>query len=303
MSASSESTGTPQVRPVAGYTPSGKIGSLAFPLLLVSLFVLPIVAAFFYVKTAHFGGLLFSSAWVLVITSALLGAVVGAGLFPALHWGHVRNVPLAVTFGLLAGALAFPLAMGFEAWDGRDEIQTAIRQRGGPQVELTPLQTARIYWEARAEGGQRISGRGARNTNISGGLFFGLMGIQWLLSTIVAGVAATLWAQRRYSEQARRWFHSKTVYNILPQHLPELIAAGNALDWPRFAAVAGQSKDPQFKEFKPLVVVHYLPGTPGGTVEIRAVADPKKPIATVFQHELTNEQIKVVWPAFPSTST
>ncbi|MDQ3813987.1 MAG: hypothetical protein M3347_08550 [Armatimonadota bacterium] len=299
MNASSEPAGAPQVQAVAGYKPSGKIGPLALPLLLVSLLVLAPVAAFLYVKTGHFGGALFSSVWVLVITAALLGAVVGAALYPAIQWGHVRHVPFAVTFGLLAGALAFPLAMGFEALQHRDEIQAALQKQGGAAAELTPVQTAQVYWQAHAEGGQEVTGKRGRGANISGSMFWALVGIEWLLTTLTAGVVAILWTNRRYSEAAGRWCVSKTVDTVLPQHLPELIAAGNADDWPRFAAIANQSKDPEFKEFKPQVTVHYLPGVPGGVLEIRAIADPKKPVTTVFERELTNEEIKVIWPGFP----
>jgi hypothetical protein len=294
--------GAPEVRPVPGYKPSGKIGPLGIPLLLVSLLVLPPLAAFLYVRTAHFGGSLFSSVWALVITAALLGAAVGAGLFPAVRWGRVRNTALAAVFGLLAGALAFPWAMGFEAWSHPDEVcAAAVQQKqGGPSGELTPTQAAQVYWTARAEGGQEVTGRRGRGATISGEMFWGLTGIQWLLTALAAAVVALLWSNRRYSEQAGRWYVSRTVYNVLPRHLPELIAQGDAGDWQRFAATASASKDPEFKEFKPPVTVHYLPGTPGGVLEIRATVDPKQPITTVFERELTSEQMKTVWPGYPA---
>jgi hypothetical protein len=303
MNSSPDSTGGAKILPITGYKPSGKIGRLALPLLFASLLVLPPLAALLYDRTAHFGGLLFSSVWVLVITALLLGAAVGAGFFPAIQWGQVRNIPLAVVFGLLAGALTFPLTMGLEAWSHRDEIRTVLQERGSPAVELTPQKTAQIYWQARAEGGQEVTGRRGRGADISGTMFWALTGIQWLLTALASSVVALLWTNRRYSEPAGRWFVSKTVYNVLPQHLPELIAAGNTGDWQRFAGVASQSKDAQFKEFKPPVAVHYLPGSSGGVLEIRAVTDPKKPVTTVFERELTNEELKVVWPAFPTVST
>jgi hypothetical protein len=303
MSASPESTGRPEVLAVPGYKPSGRIGPLGVSLLLVTLLVLPLAAAFLYIKTAHFGGSLFSSIWAVVVTAAVLGALVGAGFYPAIQWGHVRNVPLAVICGLLAGALAFGYSLSFEALDHREEIRVAIGRRGGPAVELTPAQTAQIYWQERAEGGLEVSGRRGRDANISGSMFWALLGIQGLLASLTAGVIAILWVNRRYSEQSRRWFASKTVYSVLPHDVPELIAAGNAGDWPRFTAIASQSKDPNYKEFKPQVVVHSLPGVPGGVLEVRAIADPKKPVTTVFERELSNEQLKVVWPAFIGAST
>lgn len=57
------------------------------------------------------------------------------------------------------------------------------------------------------------------------------------------------------------------------------------------------------KEFKPPVVIHYVPEKPGGILEIRAVVDPKKPLGTVFEREMTNEEVKAVWPEFPMPNT
>lgn len=288
---------TVEIQTLAGYQPSGKIGRLGLPYLLITLLLLPPAAAFLYVKTAHFGGSVFSSIWALVITSALLGAVVGAGFFPAIQFGHVRNVPVAVVFGLLAGALVLPLSMGIEAMEHRDEV---AKQKSSEASALSPVQVTKLYWQSYAQGGIKVTGRRAREANIDGGMFWALTGIQWLLAALTAAVGALLWANRRYSEEAGRWYISKTIGNVLPQRLPDLIAAGNAADWTRFARVMNESKDPQFKEFKPIISVHYLPATAGGTLQVRAIPDPKKPIATVFEHELTSEQMKVVWPEFPA---
>ena len=296
-----------EIAMLPGYKPSGKIGRLGLLYLLLTLLILPPLAAFLYVRTAHFGGSLFSSIYVLVFTSAVLGAVVGAGFYPAIHWGKVRNVPLAVAFGLLAGALALPLAMTIEAMDHREELSNSIQGQRGESSQanttdpatLSPLQIAQLYWNARAEGGMEVTGRRGREANIDGGMFWALTGIQWLLAGLTAGVGALLLANRRFSEQEDRWFISKTIYSVLPHHLSELIALGSAGDWTRFAVLASQSKDPNFKEFKPQVSVHYLPETPGGILEIRAIPDKSKPIGTVLEHQLTNEQMKIVWPASP----
>jgi hypothetical protein len=64
--------------------------------------------------------------------------------------------------------------------------------------------------------------------------------------------------------------------------------------------IAKTSKDPQFKEYKPAITVYYVPDKPGGILLIRAIADPKKPLATVYEEELSNEELKTIWPGFPA---
>ncbi len=98
----------------------------------------------------------------------------------------------------------------------------------------------------------------------------------------------------------RGFFISKTPYNVLPHDVPALVQAAQSRDWARVAQIAAASKDPNFKEFKPPVAVHYVPEKPGGILEIRAIADPRQPVATVFESELSDVELRVVWPAFPA---
>jgi uncharacterized membrane protein len=95
MSQSVNTSQSTSLQALDGYKPSGKMGPLGIPLLLVSLLVAPFLLALLYNRTAHFGGLLSSNAWILVITSGVLGLLVGGALFPAIQFGKVRNVPVA----------------------------------------------------------------------------------------------------------------------------------------------------------------------------------------------------------------
>jgi hypothetical protein len=186
----------------------------------------------------------------------------------------------------------------------QDEVRAALAQKSNAstqvasQTQLSPLETTKAYWNLRAEGGQLVTGRRGRGASIDGGMFWTLLGLQGLIAAILATVVGALLAGRRFSEANDRWFASKKLYDVLPHHLPEIIAAGNAGDWARFKAVAETSKDPNFKEYKPAVTLYYLPGKPDGIMEIRATVDPKKPITAVFERKVSKEEIQIFWPQF-----
>jgi hypothetical protein len=297
MSYSTNATPETALQALEGYKPSGKTGPLGIPLLVATLLIVPPLLAWIYNATSHFGGLLFSNAWILIATSGLLGLLVGGAFFPAIQWGKIRNPALATVIVLLAALLTFGFSLGHEAWTHRDEVRAALQSRNA-STQLSPVENAKAYWNLKAEGGQLVTGRRGRGANIDGGMFWTLLGLQALIAAVLAAVVGALLAGRRFSEANDRWFASKTLYNILPHHLPEIIAAGNAGDWPRFKALCEASKDPNFKEFKPAVTLYYLSGKPDGIVEIRATVDPKKPITAVFERKLSKDEIKFFWPEF-----
>lgn len=296
----------PPLDVLPGYKPSGGIGPLSWPLIFVTCLLAPGLTAWIYDKTLHFGTGIFSSMWAVLIGAGLLGALTGTAFFPAIHFGKIRSVNLAATLAGLAGLLAFSIALGQEASAHRGEITHARAQAVRvPGQTTAPKNTSRLdltrqYLDLRAQSGLEVSGRRGRGASINGGMFWALLGIEGLLSCIAAALVAYFAAGRRFSEERNRWFISKTPYNVLPRDVPAIVQAASARDWAGVAQIANTSKDPNFKEFKPPLIIHYVPEKSGGILEIRAIADPKKPVATVFESELSNAELQIVWPAFPA---
>ncbi len=302
----------PPLNLVPASKPSGKIGPLAWPLLLLSLLAMPPILAVLYVKSAHFGVSFFGSIYLVVGAALLLGALIGGALFPAIYFGKVRNIALAATVGLLAGTFGYLLALGLEAHEHRVEVaeQTiTISAFPGPTEEMFraaadrmgPLEITRLYWKIQADKGLSVSRRGTKAT-VNGGMFVALELIEWLLCAIAAGVVANLLAARRFSEHANRWYRSKTLHSVLPDAVPLLIQAADARDWPRFSEIARASRNPEFKEFKPPVAVHYLGDKPGGLLEIRAVYNPKLPLGTVYEAQISDDELRQLWPEHATLS-
>ena len=288
-----------------GYQPSGLVGPLSVPLFFVTALVAPRLVAFLYDKTAHFGTGIFSSMWMVLLGAALLGAAVGGTFFPAIHFGKARNNNLAAIVGCLAGLTTFALALGIEAEHHRSEVmryraKTALTQGSLASSGLSRVELTRQYLELRAQEGLEVTGRRGRGSNINGGMFWGLLGIEALLAAIAATLVPYYIAGRRFSEERNRWFLFKTVDSVLPQDAPALVQAAQERDWERFVQIAKASKDPKFKEYKPAITVYYVPEKAGGILLIRAIADPKKPVATVYESELSNEELKIIWPGFPA---
>ncbi len=299
--------------PVVGYKPSGKIGALGWPLSLVSLLVIPFLLAFIYVKTNHFGLGSFGLIYVVVAAGAILGALVGAAFWPAIQLGKVRNTAFAAALGFLAGTLTYGLQLGLEAQSNRSEIIAAVAPalaktrnvsesaaRQSLESSLTPLKTVQLYWQTQAQSGLEVSGRRGREANISGGMFYALEGIEWLLCAIAATLFLNVLAARRFSEVASSWYQSKNLHNVLPDAVPALLEAAGAGEWERFGRLAAAAKNPEFKEFKPPITLYTLPGKPGGILEIKALSDPKKPVEVVYERELSDEEIRRIQNPAPS---
>ncbi|RYG69523.1 hypothetical protein EON80_09630, partial [bacterium] len=94
--------------PLPKYRPSGRIGALGIPLLLFTLLLVPLWAAFLYDKLWHFRNMAFFSA-------IALGVLVGFATYPAIHFGKVRNRAVAGILGAIIGFATFTGAMGLEA--------------------------------------------------------------------------------------------------------------------------------------------------------------------------------------------
>ena len=282
----------PPLAAIEGYQPSGKIGPLALPLALICLLVLPFFAAFIYQKTAHFGLGLFNSMWFLVGAALLLGIVVGLGFFPAVQWGKIRNPTLIAAVALLAGIATFAFALYLEADAHRAEV--------APSALNSPVALTQSYLAGRADVGTTVSGRGGRGANISGTMFWALLGIEGLLCAIGAAVAANVLALRRYSEEFGRWMSSKTIFNFPSAAAPELVALANASDWPNFATRARALKSATSGDNVSSATVHLVLEKPGGVLQIRAVTDPKVPIATVYEKHLTPTELNAISAEFPA---
>lgn len=274
----------PPLTALDGYQPNGKIGPLGLPLALLSLILLPFFVAFVYYKTAHFGLGLFSSMWFIVGAALLLGLVVGLGFFPAIQWGKIRHPTLMATVGLLAGLATWSLALYLEADGHRADAPLALS---------SPVALTQSYLTRRAEAGQEVTGRRGRGANINGGMFWAMLGIEGLLCSLGAAVAAHVLASRRYNEQFGRWMKSKTLFNFPNAAAPELVALAGAGDWANFAARARAAKGKDGENVSS-ATLYTMPEQEGGVLAIRSVINPKQPIATVYERLLTPAELNAI---------
>lgn len=293
---------------VAGYHPSGRIGVLALPLMLVSLVVVPALCASLYVSLAHFGHLM-------LISQILLGVLVGAMLFPVVHLGKMRNPVLAGTLGAIIGAATFLGAAGWEAWQFRPQYiagESAYlvqkyhispqQARAATEKFYSPVNTFKFYWLDRASVGLTVtssSGRGA--SHMGGSLFWVVEGCELFFVAVVATLMAVQFAQRRFSEENNRWFVTKNFGALHPLHLQPFLDTINAGNYAHAARFSFSPK----KDYPhgPQVSVAYLPEKAGGIFTVNAKTDPKKGLQPVFERELSTEEMKTFWPAFPISNT
>lgn len=292
---------------VPGYKPSGKTGALAAPLLLLSLLVVPVIGAVLYDKLWHFGGFV-------IFSQLFLGALVGAMLFPAMHFGKIRNTVLAGILGGLIGAATLLGAMAFEAWGFRpqyiagESAYIAQKYRLSPQKAraaaegfYTPANTIKFYWLDRAQAGMSVSSTRSRSTSqISGTMFWVVEGVELLLVTLLAAVVALSFAQRRFSEEFKRWAVSKSLGSVHPLQVAPLLEAAQAGDFGKVRVFGSGGKTEG--QAGAQIHAYYIPEKSGGTVSIKAITNKNKGLQPIFEREVTNEEMKALWPEFPVSS-
>ncbi len=288
---------------VASYRPSGKVGPLGWPLLLLSLFLVPLVSGFLYEKLWHFGEFL-------IFSSIALGALVGALLFLPVHFGKVRNPLLAAILGCIIGAATFGTSMFLQAQQHRDtyiayETEYLVKTKGvKPQQArdavtkfYTPLNMTRYYWQDRAQAGVTLtSSRRRGQSQLSGGMFWALEGLEFFLVALCGGFLARYAAKRRFSEDTTEWFTTKAVYGISPLYVGPFMQSLDENDFDKArriaATTAGQQVGAQ-------AVVSYLKEKSGGILTIKARTHKNKEMQPIWERELSNTELKTFWSEFP----
>jgi hypothetical protein len=297
--------------PALGMTPlpkagaTGGFGLIGPPLLLLTLLVVPPMAALLYDKLWHFGNML-------IFSALALGVLVGFAMYPAIHFGKVRNKVMAVIVGGLVGLASIVGAMGLEAWGYRDQfvnddVAFLVKSRGmQPQqakqmveAHYTPFNMTKTYWEERGAAGMTITSSKTRTqSQISGTTFWVLQGLEVAMVTIIVAGLAAFFAGRRYSDEFDRWYNTKLLGSVHAANFQELMAAANSGDWARVRSCIGSEKSSS--QVGAQLDVAYLPQKPGGWLTISAKVHKNKGLQPIFTKELTDEEMKAAWPAFPA---
>lgn len=294
--------------PLPKVRPSGRLGPLGAPLLLLTLLVLPLLAAFLYNTLWQFGNLL-------VFSAIGLGVLVGFAMYPAIHFGKVRNRAVAGVLGAIIGFATYGSAMGLEAWGYRsqfvaDDINYLTKAQGvAPakaksmvEAHYTPLNMATTYWQERATAGVTLtSSRTRSSSQVTGTTFWVLQGLELVLVTIIGMGMAIFFAGRRYSEEFNRWYNTKLLGSVHAANFEELMAAAHNSDWARARQCIGSEKSSS--QVGAQLDVAYLPEKPGGLLTISAKVHKNKGLEPIFERELSNEEMKAAWPAFPAPAT
>jgi hypothetical protein len=300
-----------KMMPALGMTPlpkaksSGSFGIMGPPLLLLTLLIVPPVAALLYDKLWHFGNML-------IFSALAFGLLVGFAMYPAIHFGKVRNKAMAVIMGAIIGFAAFVGAMGLEAWGYRSQfvdydVASLVKSKGvQPQqarqmaeAYYTPFNMTKTYWEERSAAGMTITSSKTRSqSQISGTIFWVLQGLELGLATLITAGLAAFFAGRRYSDEFDRWYNTKLLGSVHAANFQELMNAANSGDWAKVRACIGSEKSSS--QVGAQLDVAYLPEKPGGWLTISAKVHKNKGLQPIFTQELTNEEMKAAWPAFPA---
>lgn len=141
------------------------------------------------------------------------------------------------------------------------------------------------------------STRRASVIHLTGALFWAVEILElFLIASLAVAIAATL-AGRRFSEEKDKWFVSKAIYSVHPLLMGDLMRAretGACADAVKIgsAATTENQVDGQAQ-------VAHLKEKPVGIVTVKAKTDKNKGLQPVFERELPNADLRVLWPTFP----
>ncbi len=286
------------------YKPSGKVGPLAWPLMLVlSLGGGALVGAMWHFLAPNFNTLLF--------TQLIMGGALGAILFIAATVGKVRSARFAAGWGVLGTLALYGTYHTLAAAEMRSEILDAFSQRiassgkGGPspaQVraglakKFTLPRAIGLYWRENYKYGvtlrddhtSSINGSSS-GTHLDGiGYVILLMGEIGLASAFAALIPAAA-ASRRFSEETDRWFNRKRVFGLPASALEPTVRALEAQDWAKAASYG-------IKQVKQTnvgtVYASTVPGASTGWIEVIYAVEKQQKL--LFERELPVEALRAL---------
>ena len=237
------------------YKPSGRIGDLGLPLLMLW----PLIAG----VVIGYGYWLFSQQWnPLFFSQILLGLALGLAMLPAIRLGKCRNTRAAIASAIATSLIAFLLWHGLQARQLRTDYVGYITSLGVkskiPEVQarakaeqfLTPDRTARLYLKERTVNGVTLredSGSTLSNsasgsgTHIVGLWYWVLEAFELVIVALMASVVAQNIASNRFSEERDNWYRKKVLCAVQPTKTRALLRLMQAGQWREAGALARSS--------------------------------------------------------------
>lgn len=239
------------------YKPSGRIGDLGLPLLLLWPFAVGAGIGYVYWLISQQTNPLFFS-------QMFLGIALGLAMFPAIRLGKCRSTRAAVASACVAAFVALLLWHALQARQMRTDyidyvtklfVQArlpAAQARAKAEKALTPQVTARLYLKERTKYGVTLREQSSTSssygstytsaTRVVGVWFWVLCAFELLLTALLASVAAQIMASLRFNEERDAWYRKRTLATVQPSRAYELLQFMKAGQWREAGALARSAK-------------------------------------------------------------
>lgn len=275
------SPGKPKRR-VEEYVASGRLDKSTWPLLALSIPVASILVAYIRFRLVGDSGTVF-------LTQAIIGAAVGALMFPALQLGKCRNTKIAGTAALLATLLSYIAHTGFMAASERPEYvayytedvarsRKISTQQAHAVVEngLTPLRYARMWFGDRAINGVTLSNSSSSSsssrlrdsgTRITGLGYYAFELAECLLAAFFAFIISSNIAGRRFSETHDSWYRKKKLSRFKSEQIPAVLDLIEQDSWGAAGTLIKSSNGGSNKD-NGTINLYQVPGQEEGIVSL-----------------------------------
>lgn len=295
-------TGLPVV--VKSYKPSGRVGPLAWPIMLMFALASGVLVGTIY----HFVAPSFST---LLFTQLLLGAALAVPMYLGATLSKLRSANFGVAFGVLATLVLYATFHTWGAWQMREDVlgmfSTQLARASGGKAtpsqvrarlgrRFTLPRAIELYWKDRYQSGVTLRdedtskvGSSTAGTSIAGPAYVGLLVCEIGLTALIAAIGAGAVATRRFSEEGNRFYSRKRVFGLSRSGLAPTIRAFQAGDWDKGAQYGIQ----KIKQENPATVfASTVPGAQTGWLEV--VYSANKETKLLFEKEVPIEALRTL---------
>ncbi len=285
----------------SSYKASGKVGPNAFmPMFLATLVGAGATGALYFWMAPHFN--------TVMVSQAILGAILGCVLLLGVRFGRVRSTRYAASFAVAGTLLVFAVFHGASVWSEREQIldfyapaiakttrASVASTRARLEKRFTLARAAQVYGKdlfangvtLRETSSSKRASAVSTGTHLAGWGYVAFLLAEIGFTALVAAGIASVATTARFSETQGRWYSKKRIFAVGGKEVESVLRALQSGDWSGARQTATERK----WKVADVAQVHLstVPGEEGGWVQMTMTQDKQQKL--LFEAEVDGQAV------------